>query len=84
MQIHHPGTQEEENPVSKYVQHLMSNLSCGAVVDYADNPECDPRKLSHLIVADESKLIDPGVDGIYITKLLFDLRCQKGSEKNSF
>ena len=27
MQIHHPGAHEEENPVSKYVQCLMSNLS---------------------------------------------------------
>ena len=27
MQIHHPGAQEEENPVPKYVQHLRSNLS---------------------------------------------------------
>ena len=84
MQIYHPDVQKEENPVSKYVQRLMSNPSWSIVVDYIDNSEYDLWKFSHLIMIDEFKLIDFEVNDIYFSKLIFDLRYEKSSEKNFF
>ena len=60
------------------MSNILGVIFLVSVVDYADNPECDPRKLSpHRGWWVQTTVIDPGADGIYSTQLLFDRKARK-------